>query len=312
MSNQGKKLIGIVVLVFIVTTIFVIKNKKVQKRALRSSRGEFIIESKKSVTARSKLIEEKRTELLKKKALKMKKNNLLFLKKRKVEWLKKRLPLKSGKIVKTTETGSIFNISMKVVDACNFGDLDAVLGGFKMGEAGEILLTVENVVVGDTSFKPIVIKLNRNELEGGFFKKIKLPPVTKATQLGIYLCRDTKHNSHCNNKNVADVNKIIHKYYFNKPYDGGDSIYFFQYLLVSPTTVTYIENPEIGDEKYKMSQSYFDELGIVSSSGNLRLFDRVKQLNRTIKSIPPSVDTKTNSLVIKLPKRNEARCGKRK
>lgn len=313
MSNQGRKVIIVALIVFLAGFAWFAtreRSKKLTSNQKMLPRAEVVTMTAAEYQADTKQIRERVALARETRAAEVTKKNQEVAKARELQALKESLPFRSAKIVKTTAEHTMFNVSMENIDNCSYGDMDAIIGDMKASDKNRVLFSIESVVAGDPSFSPIVMQLSKEDIVNGFLKQIKIPPVkNKAVQLGVYLCRDSEGKNSCNGKSVVDIKEVIEKHYFKKNgSDAGDSIYYFQYLLVTPEAVSYLESPLISDKDYSNSKKYLDEVGIVSEAGNHRVFDRTKQLNRSIKSVPPEINSKSQSVVIRLPKRNLEKC----
>lgn len=213
-----------------------------------------------------------------------------------------------------TEEGISF--ILRALYRCNFGDLDALNYDLLASDPlPRMLLTLEPLLVKDTSVAPVVKDISgpKGLYQEGFHTKLPLPVLSKPTLLGLFICKDSNKEAHCNNKAVVPINEILSKYSKekdkpeSKPGLAVDKVYFFKFLVFDGKGGVFYPAKEINQQTYSQLETELLGLGIVREQLT-PVMERLRVIHEALGSVN-LVAGADGSLGIILPKYSQEKCG---
>lgn len=210
---------------------------------------------------------------------------------------------------------SKWNIPIKLVTEprCFFGDRDAIGLELIRSESPEteLLLTIEPLPKAPEVKKTAVafIKGAAKDLEKGYDLTLSVPRATHNEILGLYICKDSKKEGSCRNKELRTIPAILNQYdsiqgVLSPDFVATDKIYFFKPLVFESSGVRY-PSAAMSSQRYAQLEQFINhEFGL--NEGSKNAIEKIIEIGNTLQSRPlQMVDQK---LVIRLPGYAPTRC----
>jgi hypothetical protein len=154
--------------------------------------------------------------------------------------------LKSGK-----GEGIRLSIRLDPKAGCFLGALDELDMDLDLSQKKNIILSLENIIPGDKSFKPLTKSVTFDQLSQGVSLEFSLPKIDDFAHLGLFICRDSSERHRCVGKQALGPSEaIVENIRADKKiaHSPSDRIYFFQYLLIEKGGSLYLPTPKFWDE----------------------------------------------------------------
>lgn len=178
------------------------------------------------------------------------------------EGRRKEIGLRNIKLASTGDK-EILRVKTRVKKWCGGGDLNAIALDLKNSDDKTILMSVEPL---DGSEGGFVKKLQPWDLFRSFETEFQVPRSSgKPTQMGFFICKDSKGSGKCSNKPSTDVNKVFFEHTRrgrNAKYQADDHVYAFQYLLFEGNgSLSVFDNAEPAKHSFTKLGKYVETIG---------------------------------------------------
>jgi hypothetical protein len=189
-----------------------------------------------------------------------------------------------------------FNLSVKNVPACDFGELEAIAVDEAHGATGEILITVESL--GPVVNRPLFSKqTNLDELKRGVVNHVA-PITTLFEPLGFFVCRDSNHLGACRSKDTFALTDFAVKTVKNpkgaaSAAPPADHVYFFQPIRIEGKNLIALD-AENAAEFFGVDRTLAETL------------EPVKKITSTVKSLPLAIQA--DAITLSLAGRDAGHC----
>ncbi len=144
------------------------------------------------------------------------------------------------------EVSNTLEVQVKAIRECQTGDLDLILSDLEFPRNKRVrknlLLTLETIVPGSKTFKPVVKRMSAKELEFGTSHTFKVGKRTRVEHLGVFLCKDNKKSGSCARKRIANYQNIQRNLLAggNLKRRDDDKPYFFQHLMLKKKELVFL------------------------------------------------------------------------
>ena len=208
-----------------------------------------------------------------------------------------------------------WNLALKLVTEprCFFGDRDAI--GLELirseNPETELLLTVETLPDAAETKKATVafIKGAAKELEKGYDLTLTVPRSSHKEILGLYICKDSKKEGSCRNKELRTIPAILNQYdsiqgVLSPEFVATDKIYFFKPLIFEASGLRY-PSAAMSSQRYAQLEQFINrEFGL--NEGSKNAITKIIEIGNTLQSRP--LQMADQKLVIRLPGYAPTRC----
>lgn len=213
--------------------------------------------------------------------------------------------------------GCNLQIEVKAKNECFLGDFNLMMLDLEnASDKPNFLVSVEPLLLGEANIGPMAQEMTLKEAEAGAVKTFRLPRFQRPTQLGVFLCKDSKNEGHCSGKEFSEFNDFMGQLFKGMEQGGKfrstDHIYFFQYLFWEEEGKLAAMNDEniqmMTDEVYRHRLDYVLSKSPQFPRERQQAMDRVKALSVAVRSLP--LEIKGSKLTALLPK-NDPNCKKK-
>ncbi len=209
-----------------------------------------------------------------------------------------------------------FSVQFYAEPRCMQGDFDIIRTELNYTTKPRLVLSLEPLGPDRGVFKSIHHVITRDEFRSGAKFRFRIPQLSQAQHVGLYLCLDTAETNSCKNKPVLDLADVGNRYIKGrtKRLLGGkriseatDKLYYFHYFLIDGERLIGFDT-SIEEEDYADAERYLHDIaqdGGVTSE----VIARVQHLNTKIRSMPAKIAKR--EIMINLPREDQGKCEER-
>jgi len=198
------------------------------------------------------------------------------------------------------------NFYPKKNERCWQGDWDVVDYAWKANPKNNIILTVESILSGE---KYKSIRLNRKILQNSFHFDFSIPLTQTKDLIGMFICRDNKHEGSCIKKSFINAQKYAHHVITNKNKPKNiyqaDMVHYFQLMIQIGRKIYYINDQSKSKNAWiQVSKLFKDDF---ENDRLSKMLLKISNLNRQIGSFPIEL-SKNNNLSLVFPRIDRKKC----